>query len=188
VEAETAHAAEAATVKAVATAARRRWCWRQWRWLRLRLRGTMVVTVGVAHMRDACGCRHVMEWGAPRQAVQSRSRAMAQACEVRGSEAHGSMNSPLSSAAAALPQIKRGAHTFEWRSSRRRFDAGRSRRCPSVPMEIVNRPSGARRNLAGPTHRGWRRLRTTPGSSVGEERLRGQKSPAASLGAFSSDN
>ena len=150
--------------------------------------GGLVVTVGVAHMRDACGCRHVMEWGAPRQAVQSRSRAMAQACEVRGSEAHGSMNSPLSSAAAALPQIKRGAHTFEWRSSRRRFDAGRSRRCPSVPMEIVNRPSGARRNLAGPTHRGWRRLRTTPGSSVGEERLRGQKSPAASLGAFSSDN
>ena len=95
------------------------------------------------------------------------------------------MNSLLSSAAAALPQIKRGAHTFEWKVVETSVRCWSIALVPWVPMEIVHRSSGARRNFLGRRTAAGGRLRTTPGSSVGEERLRGQKFSAASLGAFS---
>ena len=93
------------------------------------------------------------------------------------------MNSLLSSAAAALPQIKRGAHTFEWKVVETSVRCWSIALVPWVPMEIVHRSSGARRNFLGRRTAAGGRLRTTPGSSVGEERLRGQKFSAASLGA-----
>ena len=94
------------------------------------------------------------------------------------------MNSLLSSAAAALPQIKRGAHTFEWKVVETSVRCWSIALVPWVPMEIVHRSSGARRNFLGRRTAAGGRLRTTPGSSVGEERLRGQKFSAASLGAI----
>ena len=94
------------------------------------------------------------------------------------------MNSLLSSAAAALPQIKRGAHTFEWKVVETSVRCWSIALVPWVPMEIVHRSSGARRNFLGRRTAAGGRLRTTPGSSVGEERLRGQKFSAASLGAM----